>query len=379
MLARDEIELRILETRGSVDNAQLLEADEDGATEVDIALVQGGVSLDGAVNGIAAVHVEPLWVFSRDLVSEDPNRWGGLTIAAGAEGSGTRLVTDQLGAITGAAALARDRTIDSSATAAAEALLAGDVDVALFVAPTDAPYLQPLLQSDALRLRTLAHGEAIVLSLPGARLVRLPSGTVDYARPLPQTDTTLIAMVTRLVARDDLHPALVNRLVHAVIEVHRGRSIIPADRQYPAAEDLGVEADDYAAELLNKGFSPLEQVLPYWFVAQLYRVLLILLPALLLLLPLMRILPALYQWVFRRRVLRHYARVHEIDGRLMREREQLRENDLEAIREELDAIESKLLRANLPNSYRKEAYTLLHHLDLVRRRSDDVLRGLEGA
>jgi len=376
VLARDGIKLQVLETRGSVDNAGLLVGDEDGDTQADVALVQGGVPLTEAINGIAVVHVEPLWVFSKDPVPNDPNLWDGLRIAAGADGSGTRLVADQLQSITGAAPLARASTVDTDARGAAQALLTGSVDIALFVAPTDAPYLQPLLESDELQLRSLAHGEAIVLSLPGARLVRLPSGTIDYARPLPRDDVSLIALVTRLVARDDLHPALVNRLVHAVLEVHRGGSIIPADRQYPAALDLGVEPNDYAAELLKKGFSPLEEVLPYWIVAQLYRVLLILLPALLLFLPLMRILPALYQWLYRRRVLRHYARVHDIDGRLMSERGSLGESDLRALREELDAIERKLLQANLPNSYRKEAYTLLHHLDLVRRRSDEVLRDL---
>jgi hypothetical protein len=235
-----------------------------------------------------------------------------------------------------------------------------------------------LLPPDSLRIAAGPPGSAYHASASAYRAVLARDdidlqiietrGSVDNA--------ALIALVTRLVARDDLHPALVNRLVHAVLEVHRGGSIIPADRQYPAAVDLGVEPDDYATELLEKGFSPLEAVLPYWIVAQLYRVLLILLPALLLFLPLMRILPALYQWLYRRRVLRHYARVHDIDGRLMSERSSLGESDLRALRDELDAIERKLLQANLPNSYRKEAYTLLHHLDLVRRRSDEVLRDL---
>jgi len=368
VLARDDIEVTILETQGSVENAALL-AREDGA---DIALVQGGVALDEGIEGLAAVHVEPLWIFARDLVSSDPNQWAGLRVSGGAEGSGTRLVVDVLAQITGAESLARDATVAYDSAAASEALRDGAVDVAFFVAPVDAPYLQPLLEAEDLNLRTLAHSEAIVLRLPGARLVRMPSGTVDYQQPLPRNDVDLIALVTRLVARADLHPALVNRLVHAVLTVHGGASIIPADRQYPSSLDLGVEADSYAEELLGSGFSPLERVLPYWIVAQLYRVLLVLLPALLLLLPLMRVLPALYQSMLRRRVIRHYARVHEIDERLVREGADLTPQELATLRDELDLIERKLLSANLPNSYRKEAYTLLHHLEYVRRRGDDI-------
>jgi TRAP-type uncharacterized transport system substrate-binding protein len=369
VLARDDIELTILETRGSVDNASLL-GPEDGP---DIALVQGGVPVGEGVDALAAVHVEPLWVFAREVISDDPNRWNGLRVAAGSDGSGTRLVADRLATITGAQGLGRGLAVPLGAQAASDALLAGELDVALFVAPADAPYLQALLASEALSLRTLAHSEAIVLRMDGARLVRIPSGSVDYQRPLPPGDTQLIALVTRLLAREDLHPALVNRLVHAVIEVHGGGSIIPADRQYPSSRELGIAADNYASQLFEKGFSPLEQVLPYWIVAQLYRVLLVLLPALLLVLPLMRVLPALYQWFLRRRVFRHYARVHEIDGTLVRERNDLSVRAVEDMRDELDAIERKLLRLNLPNSYRKEAYTLLHHVDYVRRRSDEII------
>jgi TRAP-type uncharacterized transport system substrate-binding protein len=369
ILARDDIELEIRETAGSVANAAAL-ADPEG---VDIALIQGGVPLPEDVVGLAAVRVEPLWIISRTDLPDDPHDWGDLRISAGAEGSGTRLIADNLARITGAEKLTGDRALALGGGAAAEALQAGRVDAALFVAPVEASYLQSLLSSDAYQLRSLAHSEAIALRLPGAQLVRLPSGILDYDRPLPAEDLELIALATRLVARNDLHPALVNRLIHAVLEVHRGGEILPADRRYPATSSLGVPADAYAAQLLDKGFSPLENFLPYWIVAQLNRVLLVLVPALILLLPLMRMLPALYGAILDRRVYRHYARVHEIDETLVNEGSAMPEEGLRALRDELDTIERKLLRANLPNSYRKQAYTLLHHLDYVRKRGDDIL------
>ena len=175
------------------------------------------------------------------------------------------------------------------------------------------------------------------------------------------------------MAREELHPALVNRLVHAVIEVHGGYRVIPADRRYPSVLDLSVEADAYAAQLFTDGFNALESVLPYWIVAQLNRVLLVLLPFVLLILPLMRLLPSLYEGLLKRRVFGHYARVHEIDAELMASRQEpLSEADLNAFGAELDAIEHKLLTMNLPNTYRKQAYTLLHHLGFVRRRLRDA-------
>ena len=366
-LARDDIALEILETAGSVENAALL-MDPDGP---DVALVQGGVSLaDAGIRGLAAVGVEPLWVFARSAagVSANPLDWAQLRVAAGAPGSGTRLIADGLAAHTGAAALAPASAQAAGGAAAARALLAGEVDIALFVAPATAPYLQPLFASPALQLISFAHEEAIALSLPGARQVRLPSGILDYQRPFPARTASLVALVSRLVARESLHPALVNRLVHAVVEVHGSASIIPADRNYPSADDLAIPVNGYAAQLLRDGFSPLERFLPYWIVAQVNRILLILVPALLLLLPLLRLLPAVFQWIFRTRVYRHYARVNEIDRILAEQRTDPTPDQRRALYEELDLIEAKLRRTNLPNSYRKQAYTLLHHIDYVRRR-----------
>jgi TRAP-type uncharacterized transport system substrate-binding protein len=370
VLARDEITLTIRETRGSVENAALLAGDDP----VDIALVQGGVPLEDAVRGLAALYLEPLWVFGAENLPDDPNAWTDLRVAAGSEGSGTRLVADHLAEITGAGALGAAMAVQLGGADAVDALMAGSVDVALFVAPAEADYLRELLVAEGLRLHPLAHSEALALRLPGARLVRLPSGILDYRRQLPESDLELVALVTRLVARDGLHPALVNRLIHAVVEVHAGRGIIPADASYPAATDLDVEAIGYAEQLLKDGFSPLEAFLPYWIVAQFNRVLLVVVPATLLLLPLLRLLPALYAAVLQRRVYRHYARVHEIDEALLLRQEDLSAERLKALQAELDTIERKLLRTNLPNSYRKQAYTLLHHVDYVRKRSEELLK-----
>lgn len=366
VLARDDITLEIIETAGSVENAGLL----SGESGADIALVQGGVPLEESASGLAAVSVEPLWIFARSdmYVAADPNDWRGLRVAAGGAGSGTRLVADRLAAYTDAEALERQAGSDAGGEAAAEALLARDIDIALFVAPADARYLQTLFKSEAVRLLTLAHSDAVALRLPGARQVHLPSGILDYRRPFPPESVELVALVARLVAREGLHPALVNRLIHAVDEVHGGGSVIPADRQYPSADDLDIAANSYAEKLLTDGFSPLERVLPYWVVAQVNRILLVLVPALLLLLPLLRLLPAVFQWVFRTRVYRHYARISEIDRRLGGANGVPDTDEARALLDELDQIEARLRQTNLPNSYRKQAYTLLHHIDYVRSR-----------
>ncbi|GAB5413422.1 MAG: TAXI family TRAP transporter solute-binding subunit [Congregibacter sp.] len=365
ILARDGIRLSILETDGSFENAMLLGEEN----EADLALVQGGIPVSEDVRGIAAVRLEPLWIFGATTVHGDPNAWNGLSVAAGSPGSGTRAVADAILKFTRAESLSRESSLALSRSEAAEGLLNGSVDVALFVAAYQAQYLKRLLAEERFELVELAHSESIALRIPGAQLVRLPSGVIDYQRPLPKSDVDMIAVVTRLLSRESLHPALLNRLVHAVMEVHGGNRVIPADRKYPSPENLDVEVDDYVTQLFTTGFSSLEDFLPYWIVAQLNRVLLVLLPLVLLLLPLMKLLPTIYEAILKRRVYGHYARVHQIDSDLLLgNKKELSPDQLAGYRDELDAIERKLLDVNLPNTYRKQAYTLLHHLDSVRER-----------
>jgi TRAP-type uncharacterized transport system substrate-binding protein len=368
VLARDEIALNIIETGGSLDNAAALAGDA-GA---DIALVQGGVALAPGLEGLAAIQVEPLWVMARSdrPIDGDPNSWRGMRVATGGLGSGTRVVAEQLSGLTGATALHPDHSVAIGGAAAAAALLAGEVDIALFVAPPGASYLKTLIGAEDVRYVPLAHAEAIALRSSAARRVTMPSGIMDYQNSIPDRDLQLIALITRLVAREKLHPALVNRLMHAVFEVHAGGKLIPADRDYPSVADMNIKSNSYARQLLETGFSPLENLLPFWIVAQLNRILLVLVPAVLVLLPLLRLLPAVFQWIFRGRVFRHYARVNEIDQRVAAHSSELSSRERQALRRELDEIERRLRHASLPNTYRKQAYTLIHHIDYVRGRID---------
>lgn len=370
ILARDDIELNIIETNGSVENASKMELE----SAPDLALVQGGISLPEALVGIASVQIEPLWVFARSELDDDPNKWGEVSLSTGAGGGGTQVVVEQLANITQANVLKGVNAIAMGSRDSASAIIAGKLDVAMFVAPAQASYLSPLFSDPTLNLLPLAHSQTIALRIPGARLIQLPSGALNYQRPLPETDLQMVALVTRLVGQRDIHPALVNRLVAATIEVHGGRPLLPADSHYPSTDDLGIDADKLAAKLFEQGFSPLESILPYWVVAQLNRILLIMVPLVLLLLPMMKFLPVLYNAIFNRRVYRHYTRLHEIDTQITTDGKALNKELLLSLRDELDEIELALLNANLPNVYRKQAYTVQHHLNYVRNRLDEFNR-----
>jgi len=362
VLARDGLILEIHETDGSAENAALLAS---GA--VDAAIVQGGVQVgDGSgIEALAGLFPEAVLIFHRGALDPQtsPATWEGLNLAAGAPGSGTRAELARLGPATGFRPGA-NTVLALGGQDAAEALLAGRVDAALFVAPLDAPYLAPLFAASGVHLAAIADPKALMRRLDHLEARTLPAATLDYARRIPARDVTLLTMPARLLARDDLHPALVDRLVGAVRELHRSSSLLAPEGSYPSVAALGLPVDGYAARRIRDGPGVLADLLPYWIAAQIDRVALLLLPVVFLLLPLLRAAPGLYDWRMRARVYRHYLDLRRIDLAVAQETDPAR---LDALAADLDALEASVRRTRLPLAYRENAYLTRQHVELIRQ------------
>ena len=359
ILAEDGITLTILETPGSVANAAAL-----GDT-ADVALVQGGVPLPEGNRHLAAVLLEPMLILYRDgHDTTDPADWAGLRIAAGAEGSGTRAAVRAVLTALGHP-LPESALKPLSTTEAADALAAGDVDAAIFVAPIDAAYLKPLLHASDLTLAPIRDLPALAARLDFVEVVEVPAAGFDFLRRLPPEPVQLPAMIARLAARDGLHPALVDRLVHAAERVHRRGDLITPEGRFPSTEGLGNLLHPQAAALLRDGPGALAGTLPFWAVAQINRVAVLLLPILFLLVPLLRAMPALYAWGMESRIYRHYDAVMEIDATGEHSTDLA---ELDALLDRLATLDEIARDVRVTRRYRSKAYGLRMHIDLVRRR-----------
>jgi hypothetical protein len=120
-----------------------------------------------------------------------------------------------------------------------------------------------------------------------------------------------------------------------------------------------------ALSLLENGPGPLVLILPYWITAQISKFALLLLPALFLLLPLIRLGPWLYQWRMGARVWRHYGDLMDIDREVL---EGLDPDRLAALGTKLDGIERDLIGLKLPLRFRDRAYAMRLHIGMVRDR-----------
>ena len=289
VLARNHIELKEMPSDGAVENLRRL---RDGKTRVDVAFVQGGVGTGEDAAGLVSlgsIYPEPLWVFYRgpDTV-ERLIQFRGKRLAVGPEGSGTRHLARQLLEAEGIAG-APTRLMPVAGLAAVEALQKGWVDAVFVVGAAQSAAVWSLLYSKDVKLMSFARADAYARNFPFLEKVVLPAGGIDLARDMPARDTTLIAAVATLVAREDMHPALVSLLLQAADEVHGGAGLFQSAHQFPNASAGDFPLSPVAARHYSSGRPLLQRYLPFWIATSIDRMLVMLIPLVALVLPLVDI------------------------------------------------------------------------------------------
>lgn len=365
VLERNGVELDLWASGGSAENLRRL---SDPSGGVDVAYLQGGIAGRGNANGLqslGAMYLEPLWIFYRapkDLGALQPLRGGRLAI--GEAGSGTGVLVQTMLHDNGLAE-APTTLINVGGPTAADLLVQGHVDAAFFVADPESPVVQSLLRTPGVRLMSLDHAEAYVRQRYYLTHIVLPRGVFDMQQEIPARDIHMLAPAAHLVVKEDLHPALAYLLLRAATEVHGRPSLFSRPHQFPASDDTELPMSPEAERYYKSGTPFLQRYLPYWAANLADRLLVLLVPALAILLPAMRLLPALYRWRVRSRVYRWYARLKEIEIGLEEDpgREQL-----SAILARLDRIEDAVNHIDTPLAYSENLYVFRQHIDLVRQR-----------
>jgi hypothetical protein len=143
-----------------------------------------------------------------------------------------------------------------------------------------------------------------------------------------------------------LHPALSDLLLEPAREVHGRPGLYQKRGELPAppAHEFRISPD--ATRYYASGKSFLYRTFPFWVASLIARIVAVLVPVLLLLIPAIRIVPALYRWRMTSRIYRWYGALQRL------ERDALRPS-VDAMRREelarhLDQIESAVLKIVVP-------------------------------
>ncbi len=362
-LARAGVDVTLRQTAGSVENLQLLAADSD----VDLAFVQGGLGAGvqaGGVMAIGSLYLEPLWLFARsDLDLREMTDLLGAKIAVGPQGSGTRVVaTNLLGAHGITEQSAEFAGIPLSELA--QAFTAGELDAAVVIADPGAAIVGELLQTSAARLHSLARADAYVRRYAYLTPVVLPEGVLDLQSNWPDADIATVALPAMLVARNDFHPALVDLLLVAAKDIHGAHSVLADRGGFPTGRYVDLPLSDEAERHFENGPPFLMRYLPFWTATLVDRLWVMLLPLIGLAIPLIKLVPPIYQWGIRRKLLRLYRQLEQLDPRSSAIQDQAdRARRIQA----LSKLDQQTLTVSVLQAYKDDLYKLRRDIDLVRR------------
>ena len=371
MLAKQGIKVTLVRSLGSQENLQRL-----NQGKVDIAFVQSGstdqqeATKTGLVS-LGSLFTEPVWLFLREPAKVTRiSELKGLKINVGPEGTGVPKLFRQVLELNGVAST--DLTLGAlENTPGTIELLEGRIDGLVFSSGPEALMVQMLLQTPGIKLFDFAQAEAYTRRLPFMSHVVLPRGIVDVGRDLPAQDYHLIAPTATLVARQDLHPALVDLFVQAASEIHGGTGWFQQQGPFPTERYTEIPVAREASKFYKDGAPLLQRYMTFWLANFFDRMWVVVVALAALLLPLSKIVPPLYVWRIRSRVYRWYGQLRAVEQEL--EAAHGKQDVCAALLKRLDEIEELVNQISIPLAFADGLYGLRSHINFVRTRVKNAM------
>jgi TRAP transporter TAXI family solute receptor len=373
-LAKHGVKVTMVPSAGSSENLRNL---KEG--KVDIAFVQSGSTNEEAaeregLSSLGSLFVEPLWLFLREEKGKPPittlTQLRGKKINYGPKGAGSPRLFRQVLELNGVEKGEVERFSLANTPATVE-LLEGRIDGLVFTSAPEAPLIQMLLQTPGIKLFNFSQAEAYARKLPFLTHVTLPQGIVDLGRNLPAEDYNLIAPTATLVAREDLHPALVDLFVQAASGIHSGAGWFQQQGQFPSAKYSEIPVDAEAAKFYKSGPPFLQRYMTFWLANFFDRMWVVVVALGALILPLSKVIPPLYVWRIRSRVYRWYGQLRAVEQKVEEAQEapeEARTQVYEAQLKRLNEIEDLVNQVSIPLSFADGLYGLRSHIQFVRKR-----------
>ncbi|MNK19494.1 NMT1/THI5 like protein [compost metagenome] len=367
-LAKHGIKVTLQPSLGSQDNLQRL-----NSGKTDIAFVQSGSTEheDAERHGLislGSLFTEPVWLFMREgKAVTELAQLKGMKINLGPEGTGVPGLFRQLLSVNGVEA--NELTVsDLQNTPATVELLEGRIDGLVFSSAPEAPLIQMLLQTPGIKLFDFSQAEAYTRRLPFLTHVVLPRGIVDLGQNIPAQDYHLIAPTATLVAREDLHPALVDLFVQAAARIHGGTGWFQQQGQFPSARYTEIPVAPEALKFYKDGAPVLQRYMSFWLANFFDRMWVLVVALGALILPLSRVVPPLYVWRIRSRVYRWYGQLRTVEQALEDVPPEQRAQVYAVQLKRLDQIEEMVNQISIPLSFADGLYGLRSHINFVRKR-----------
>lgn len=365
ILARNGVKLKILRSEGSLENLERL---ENTSFAVDIGFVQTGVAkgknIDKLVS-LGSISYEPLYIFYRsDKPFDSLSQFSGKRLAIGEDGTGTQILALQLLSMNGIKPGGPTILLKMDDEDAQSDLLAGTIDAAFMMGDSAASRTMRTLQRRPdIRIFDFSQADAYTRRIGYLNKIVLPRGVLDFGKNIPDHDINLISPTVELIARADLHPALSDLLLEAATEVHGRAGLTQRRGEFPAPLEHEYRISSDAGRYYKSGKSFFYRYLPFWLASLLNRILVVFVPMILVLIPGMRSIPAIYRWQVRLRIFRWYRALMILEKDMA---VPIAPGRGEELLRQLEQIERAVNKMKVPVSFAEQFYVLRVHIEFVR-------------
>ena len=366
ILARNHVKLKILQSEGSLENLKRL---ADPKFKVDVGFVQGGVSAGTNIENLVSlgsVAYQSMLIFYRSAAPvELLSQFQGKRLAIGPEGSGTRMLALVLLKANGIEPGGATTLLDLDADDAEEALLYGRIDAAFMMGDNSSrKVMHDLLLAPDVRLFDFTQAAGYTRRIGYLNKLELPKGSIDFGKDIPQADIHLIGPTVEFIARTDLHPALSDLLIEAAQEVHGKAGLFKRQGEFPIPieHEFRLSADAVRFYKSGKGF--IYRNLPFQVANLVNRFLVIIVPAVIVLYPVLQLIPALYRWRIRLIIYRWYRLLLALERDMMAD---AAPEKRETLLERIEQIEAEVYRMKVPALFADQFYALRGHINFVHK------------
>jgi TRAP transporter TAXI family solute receptor len=362
-LQQEGIQLEIRNSTGDIENIQAL---KDPKSDVDFAFIQDGVAKSegaGTLQSLGSLYYEPVWIMCRcnNRVSH-LSHLKGKRIAIGAEGDGTKVLAQALLNASGINA-SNSKLVSIDGETAANQLIRQKIDAMIIVDSPESVLIKRVLSHDSIRLISLDDAEAYSRIYPYLHHLVLPEGAIDIGRNIPNRNVHLVAPSTTIVTKETTHPALIYLMMKIISQVHNTPTVFNTKGTFPSSHSSDFPLNTQAANFYKSGLPVLDKYLPFWISTFISRSIIVILPLLAIFIPLSKILPKLYDWMIRRKLIKYYGELRYLEN-LLKLNSPVQNKAF--FLERLDEIEAKVKDLKIPITYSQDLYNLRSHIDLVR-------------
>ena len=220
------------------------------------------------VKSLGSIIMDPLFIFQRkELNAKSPADFKGWKLGVGPVNTGGRMITDIVLKEYGITPENASYEV-FSLNAMVTALNTGQIDVGFFLQPTNNEIIDQLGTSGLVKLVTVEHAPALIKKNGFLHHLTIDRGAFNLIGELPSADIQMVGVPVTVVAKEELHPAIVTLVSLALKDAFRGPTLVSNRGAFPSMEferDLNI---DPAAEKIYKngtGYVPfLYRIFNFW-------------------------------------------------------------------------------------------------------------------